>query len=74
MDGATAEEIVQQYTSLDLADVYYVLGYYLRHTAEITKYLQERAQQAFVIQQQNETLFDPQGIRQRLITRQKKVG
>ena len=29
-DGATAEEIVQQYPSLFLADVYQILGYYLR--------------------------------------------
>ena len=27
-DGATAEEIVQQYPSLHLADVYSVIGYY----------------------------------------------
>ncbi len=27
-DGATAEEIVQQYPSLRLADVYAVIGYY----------------------------------------------
>ena len=26
-DGATAEEIVQQYSSLQLADVYSVIGY-----------------------------------------------
>ena len=41
-DGATAEEIVQQYSSLHLADVYSVIGYYLRHTAEIDMYLQQR--------------------------------
>jgi uncharacterized protein (DUF433 family) len=29
--GATAETIVQQYPSLTLADVYAVIGYYLRH-------------------------------------------
>jgi uncharacterized protein (DUF433 family) len=29
-EGATAEEIVHQYPSLKLADIYAVIGYYLR--------------------------------------------
>jgi len=29
--GATAEEIVQKYCSLQLSDVYQVIGYYLKH-------------------------------------------
>ena len=33
-EGATAETIVQQYPSLTLADVYAVIGYYLRHQAD----------------------------------------
>ncbi len=32
--GATPEEILQQYPSLDLADIYAVLGYYLRHQTD----------------------------------------
>ena len=42
-DGATPEQIVQDYDSLDLADVYEVIGYYLRHRAEVDAYLAERA-------------------------------
>ena len=34
-EGATAEEIAQQYPSLDLADVYSVLAYFLRHRSEV---------------------------------------
>jgi uncharacterized protein (DUF433 family) len=30
LEGATAEEIVHQYPTVDLADVYSVIGYYLR--------------------------------------------
>ncbi len=41
-DGATAEEIVQQYPSLNLADVYQVIGYYLRRPSEVEAYLQQR--------------------------------
>jgi len=38
-NGATPEEIVQQYPTLNLADVYYVIGYYLRRPPEVETYL-----------------------------------
>jgi len=68
-DGATAEEIVQQYPSVLLADVYSVIGYYLRRRAEVEAYLKRRQQQAAEIRQQNESRFDPTGIRERLLVR-----
>lgn len=67
--GATAEEIVQQYPSLQLADVYSVLGYYLRHQAEVQEYLQQRQAQHEAAQRHDERLLDPQGIRARLLAR-----
>jgi uncharacterized protein (DUF433 family) len=69
LDGATPEEITYQYPSLDLADVYSVIAYYLRRRAEVNAYLQQRQQQADTIRKQNEFRFDPSGIRQRLIAR-----
>lgn len=68
-EGATAEEITQQYPALKLADVYSVIGYYLRHPAEVQSYLQQRQQRAKAARQQNETRFDPAGIRERLLSR-----
>jgi uncharacterized protein (DUF433 family) len=68
-DGATAEEIVQQYPSLNLADVYHVIGYYLRRTTEVEAYLQTRRVDAEALRKQNEARFDPQGIRARLLNR-----
>jgi len=68
-DGATAEEIVHQYPSLDLADVYQVISHYLRHADEIDVYLQRREAQAAVIRKQNESRFDPNGVRDRLLAR-----
>ncbi|QSJ17605.1 DUF433 domain-containing protein [Nostoc sp. UHCC 0702] len=67
--GATAEEIVFQYPSLQLADVYAVISYYLRHQQEVEEYLQERQQRAMEIRKINETRFDPQGVRDRLMAR-----
>ncbi len=69
LDGATAEEISQQYPSLDLADVYSVIAYYLRQRAEIDTYLQRRREQAEKIREENESRFDPSGIRDRLLAR-----
>jgi uncharacterized protein (DUF433 family) len=45
-DGATPEQIVQDYDTLNLADVYAVIGYYLRHRDEVDAYLAERAAEA----------------------------
>jgi uncharacterized protein (DUF433 family) len=67
--GATAEEIVQQYPSLNLADVYQVIAYYLRHPADVETYLSERRAKAEVVQKQNEARFDPKGVRDRLLAR-----
>jgi len=69
-DGATAEEISQQYPALNLADVYSVLGYCLRHSEEVQTYLKQRRTQAAEIRRQNELRFDPVGVRERLLARQ----
>jgi uncharacterized protein (DUF433 family) len=73
-DGATAEEITQQYPSLNLADVYYVIGYYLRRPSEVEAYLQHRRAQAEGVREQNESRFDPQGVRDRLLARRTDRG
>jgi uncharacterized protein (DUF433 family) len=68
-DGATAEEIVHQYSSLHLADVYAVLGFYLRKRPAIDVYLHRRQEQAEEVRRQNEARFDPHGVRDRLLAR-----
>ena len=74
LDGATAEEIVQQYPSLQLEDVYSVLGYYLRRRAEVDSYLEKRQQFAATVRQENETQHDPAGVRARLLARKPQGG
>ena len=73
-DGATAEEIVQQYPSLPLDDVYSVIGYYLRRQAEVDTYLCERQKRAAAVRTENEVRFDPVGVRARLLARQAQRG
>ena len=68
-EGATAETIAEQYPSLRLAEIYTVIGYYLRHEEEVNTYLQRRRQEAAQVRQDNERRFDPLGIRDRLLAR-----
>ena len=70
-EGATAEEIAQQYPTISLADVYYVIGYYLRRREEVEEYLGKRRQEADELQKEMEARFNPVGIRERLMARQK---
>jgi uncharacterized protein (DUF433 family) len=67
--GATAEEIAQQYPSLSLADVYSVLGHLLRNRTEVAEYLARRDQQRADVQKENERRFNPIGLRARLLAR-----
>jgi uncharacterized protein (DUF433 family) len=70
-DGATAEEIVGQYPSLNLADVYAVISYILRHRADVDSYLEKRQKQADAVHKENESRFSAQGIRERLAARRR---
>ena len=74
LEGATAEEIAEQYPSLHISDIYSVIGYYLKHKTEINTYLLERQHQAAVIREEAEQRFNPVGIRERLLARRKQNG
>ena len=70
--GATAEEIVHQYPTLDLADVYAVISYYLRRRNEVDAYLRQRQKQVEQVRRQNDARFPVNDIRERLLARQAK--
>ncbi|MBX9582508.1 MAG: DUF433 domain-containing protein [Gemmataceae bacterium] len=69
LDGASAETIADQYPSLELADVYAAIAYYLRHRAEVNEYLARRREQAAATRQRVEADFPPEGVRARLLAR-----
>ena len=71
LDGASAEEIASQYPSLELADIYAVIAYYLRRRREVADYLQWRGAHAEAIHNENETRSDPARIRDRLLARRR---
>ena len=58
LDGSTPEEIVQQYPSLDLADAYAAVTYYLNHRQEVEAYLHERKTQRQQIRAEVEARFN----------------
>jgi uncharacterized protein (DUF433 family) len=45
-NGETPEQIAQDFPTLDLADIYSAMGYYLRHRDEVDAYLDDRERQA----------------------------
>ncbi|MGL4610209.1 MAG: DUF433 domain-containing protein [Trueperaceae bacterium] len=69
--GATPEEIVQQFPSLILPDVYAVVTYYLRHKDEVESYLAGRRERSKVVRAENERRFPAEGFRERLLARQR---
>ena len=70
-DGATPEEIVQQFTTLGLANVYSVIGYYLQNRAEVEEYLKRRTAERAELKKEIEARFDPIGLRDRLLARRR---
>lgn len=71
--GATAEEIVYRYPTLQLSDVYAVVTYYLRQQKDVDAYLFERREAASRIRQRNLARFDMIGVRERLLARHEKM-
>jgi uncharacterized protein (DUF433 family) len=70
-EGETPEQIVESYSALNLADVYAVISYYLRHRSEVEAHLEERRRHAEEVRRQNEARFPPDGVRERLLARRK---
>ena len=67
--GATAEEIVDRYPTLDIASVYEVIAYVLRNRATVDEYMAKQREKADKLQAEIEQLFPPHGIRARLLAR-----
>jgi uncharacterized protein (DUF433 family) len=71
LDGATAEEIAEQYPVLPLAHVYAVIAYYLAHPDAAGDYLREQEAAAARVREQNDQLFPAARIRARLLARRR---
>lgn len=69
--GATPEEIVADYSTLDLSDVYAVITHYLQNEAEIEEYLRQRQAQRDEVRREMDARFPQAGLRERLLARRR---
>src|SRR5436305_15346289 len=69
LDGLTSEEIVAEFPSLELGDVYSVLGYYLHHKDEVHEYLRERQKYSDEVWAKIEARHSQAGLREQLFAR-----
>ncbi|MEK6407393.1 MAG: DUF433 domain-containing protein [Acidobacteriota bacterium] len=67
--GASAEEIVLSYPSLELGDVYAVVNYYMHNRTEVDAFLSQREAESARIREENEKRFPQKGVRARLLAR-----
>ena len=71
--GASAEQIIQKFPSLELADVYASITYYLQHEESVEQYLREEERKAVEVQKKIESAPDYErrtaALRQRLSAR-----
>ena len=67
--GATAEEIAQQYPSVDLPSVYAVISYVLDRRSEVDDYVARRSKLAAKVRDDIEAKSPPEGFRARLLAR-----
>jgi uncharacterized protein (DUF433 family) len=71
--GASPQEIVAAFPDLDLADVYAVLTYYLRHRTDVDAYLQEQETKAASVRQKIvASQGDQRGLREQLLARREE--
>ena len=66
-NGATAKDIALRYPSLELAAVYEVIAYYLRHRAKLDAYLERSKVESAALQAVTEAKYDPTGVRALLL-------
>ena len=72
--GATAEQIQEDFPTLALRDVYGVIAYYLDHAEAVEDYLRERRQEAAEIRQTLESEFPSDALRERIRARSRHLA
>lgn len=68
-NGATPEEMIYQFPTLNLTDVYSVISYYLRNEEKVNAYLDQRKNIAQQVRQQNQIGLESANIRKKLLAR-----
>jgi uncharacterized protein (DUF433 family) len=69
-EGCTAEEIVEQFPTLSLADVHGTIAYSLVYATEVDEYMRVRQAEAENLQRQVWAVSNQHAMRERLLNRQ----
>lgn len=69
--GATPEQIVYDFDTLTLAEVYAAISYYLQNRETVDSYLAKRVKQNEKLREATESRFNHQGIREKLLARRR---
>lgn len=69
--GASVNEIAKWYPTLELADVYFVIGHYLKNRIEVETYLKERERIKKRVRKMVEARSNMKDLRKRLVARRK---
>jgi len=64
--GSTPEQIADDYSALQLADIYAAIAYYLRHREDVEAYLDRRHRVAEAVRERFKARFPAEGLRERL--------
>jgi len=72
--GASAEEIVDSFPTLNLAAVYGTLAYVLTNRDRVDEYLSRRKNEVAALQAEAERRFPADGLRDRLLSRRRSAG
>jgi uncharacterized protein (DUF433 family) len=65
-DGATPEQIQEDFPSVTLGDIYSVVAYYLQHSRAVEDYISVQAQAGNEVRREVESRVDTRGLRERL--------
>jgi uncharacterized protein (DUF433 family) len=67
--GETPEQIAQDYSALETADIYAAIAYYLRHRPEVEAYLERRREKSRSVREEFKKRFPSDGLKERLQSR-----
>ncbi len=72
--GSAPEQIVYDYDSLSLPEVYATISYYLQHREKVDSYLAARSKQNKELRKSNEARFSQKGLRDKLLARRRNAA
>ena len=72
--GRAPEEIVYDFDSLTLSEVYATISYYLQNQKEVDSYLADRSKQNEQLRETVEARFNQNGIRERMLARRRNAA